>query len=261
MIDFKIGNQMLKTVSPVYDHNKTMLAVFLSLGIESEMTNDLVEDILLQLYPQTATWGLDYWEDALNIQTNKALPYEERRAKVLSKMQTRWPITKGRLEDIINNFIASKSGYVEEIFNEYRFKINIPLTDKKVYYKELVETVNEIKPAHLSYSLEGIAGNNTVTAHQMWARNFVKYLMCGTFYPKDDEYWTGRSFNRKARVKSTIYDFEVDYLVCGTFSLGDDEVTGRSINRKTIMGSDIYTFDVLYPMCGAFNSGEVSFSA
>jgi len=257
MITSKKGREMLKTISPIYEQNQTMLAIFQAIGLESEMTEELVDDILLQWFPQTATWGIVYWEDALNIPINESMGLEERRARILTKMQTRWPITKSRMEAIINNFIASKNGYIDEIFSEYMFKINIPLTDGKIYYRELIETVNEVKPAHLAFTVEGIAGNNKIAIKQMWAHNFIKYLICGTFYPKDDEYWIGRSFNRKAKVESTVYDFEVDYLICGTFSIGDDGMTGRSANRKATIGSGIYDFDVNYPICGTFSAREV----
>lgn len=218
MITSKKGKEMLKTISPIYEQNQTMLAIFQAIGLESEMTEELVDDILLQWFPQTATWGIVYWEDALNIPINESMDLEERRARILTKMQTRWPITKSRMEAIINNFITSKNGYIDEIFSEYMFKINIPLTDGKIYYKELIETINEVKPAHLAFTVEGIAGNDKIAIKQMWAHNFIKYLICGTFYPKDDEYWIGSSFNRKAGVESTAYDFEVDYLICGTFT-------------------------------------------
>lgn len=257
MITSKKGKEMLKTISPIYEQNQTMLAIFQAIGLESEMTEELVDDILLQWFPQTATWGIVYWEDALNIPINESMDLEERRARILTKMQTRWPITKSRMEAIINNFIASKNGYIDEIFSEYMFKINIPLTDGKIYYRELIETVNEVKPAHLAFTVEGIAGNNKIAIKQMWAHNFIKYLICGTFYPKDDEYWIGRSFNRRVGVESTVYDFEVDYLICGTFSVGDDGMTGRSANRKATIGSGIYDFDVNYPICGTFSAREV----
>lgn len=256
MITSQKGKQMLETVSPIYADNKTMLAIFQAIGQEGEMTDELIDDILLQLFPQTATWGLDLWEEALQIPTNKSLDLTVRRSRILTKMQTRWPVTKGRMEAIINNFVTSKNAYIKELFHKYMFTINIPLTNKRIYYKELIETVNEVKPAHLSYTVEGIAGNNSIAVKQMWAHNFINYLMCGTFYPEDNEYWTGRSFNRKTSIKSTLYNFEVDYLMCGTFYPGGD-LGGRSANRKVTIGSGMYKFNVKYPICGTFSAGEV----
>lgn len=257
MITSQKGLRMLDSISPIYDQNKVMLSIFQSLGLEAEMTDDLIDDILLQLFPQTATWGLKYWEDALNIPVNESLTLENRRTKILVKMQTRWPVTRLRMESIINNFISSKNGYIQEIFEEYMFKIHIPLTDERIYYKDLIETVNEVKPAHLSYTVEGLAGNNVISVKQLWARNFINYLMCGTFYPRDDEYWIGRSFNRKTSTDSTLYHFEVEYLICGTFYPGSSESIGKSFNTKISAGSGIYDFDVNYSICGTFNTGEV----
>lgn len=257
MITSQKGKDMLETVSPIYEQNETMLAIFQSIGLEEEMTTELIDDILLQLYPQTATWGLKFWEEALMIPTNESVSLEARRSRILSKMQTRWPITRGRMEAIINSFITSKNGYINEIFDKYMFKINIPLTDKRIYYKELIETVNEVKPAHLSYTVEGIAGNNTIAIKQLWAHNFINYLMCGTFYPEDNEYWIGRSFNRKVSLESTLYHFEVDYLICGTFYPAGEGVVGKAVNSKVLIESNLYDFNVKYPICGTFNAGEV----
>ena len=257
MITSQKGKEMIQTVSPIYEQNETMLAIFQSIGLEEEMTAELIDDILLQLYPQTATWGLKFWEEALQIPVNESMTLDARRSRILSKMQTRWPVTKGRMEAIINNFITSKNGYIKEIFNEYVFTINIPLTDKRIYYKELIETVNEVKQAHLSYTVEGIAGNNVIAVKQLWAHNFINYLMCGTFYPEDNEYWIGRSFNRKVSVESALYHFGVDYLICGTFYPGGEGLTGKSANRKVAIQNNLYDFNVKYPICGTFNAGEV----
>lgn len=257
MITNQKGLKMLDSVSPIYGQNKVMLAIYEAVGREAEATETIIDEIALQLFPQTATWGLKYWEEALSIPVNESLTLENRRTKILVKMQTRWPVTKQRMEAIINNFITSKNAYIQEIYEEYMFKIHIPLPDERIYYRDLIETVEEVKPAHLAYEVEGTAGNNIIAVKQLWARNFINYLMCGTFYPKDDEYWTGRSFNRKTATNSTLYSFEVEYLICGTFYPGGDENIGRSFNRKVGPSSKVYNFDVTYPICGTFNAGEV----
>lgn len=251
------GQQLFETVTPIYYQSIVMSSIFQAIGEEFENIDELTEEVLLQLFPQTATWGIVYWEEATHIPINNAVPLEQRRARILSKMQTRWPVTKSRMEAIINNFVSSKNAYIKQLYDQYKFVINIPLTGEKVYYSGLVETVEEVKPAHLAYTVEGIAGENNIITSRKFAYNFLKYLICGTFYPKDDEYWKGHSANRSMTTIFQMYTFDVDYLICGTFETKDTDKGGSLIDKKISAESMCYSFDVVYPICGMFYPEEV----
>ncbi|AKN32371.1 hypothetical protein Ccar_16475 [Clostridium carboxidivorans P7] len=110
--------------------------------------DESVEDLLLQVFPQTATWGLKYWEEFCGISTNESLDINTRRSKVLSKLSQVSPITRLKVENIVKNFV--KDSYVENIPKEYAFRVNLN-GEFNFSLQELRDVIEDIKPAHLAY--------------------------------------------------------------------------------------------------------------
>jgi len=80
------GKRMLGYVAPVYDQSKIMQAIFEANGQEIDDLQEWVDGIRDQIFPQSATWGLKYWEQLLGIPTDESKPINERRSVVASKM-------------------------------------------------------------------------------------------------------------------------------------------------------------------------------
>lgn len=59
------------------------MAVGIAGNNEHEKLRAAVADILNQLFVNTATWGLDLWEEFCGLQTNANDAYAQRRARVL----------------------------------------------------------------------------------------------------------------------------------------------------------------------------------
>lgn len=150
MISSVKGRRMLENVSPIYGQSKIMRAIMEATGTEFDGADQLADEVFAQLFPQTVTWGIAYWEALLKIPSNKELPIEQRRARVLSRMRYRWPMTRERLERIVNQFVIGKTARVVEIPYEYAFRIEIPAEDIDWYFP-MLKTVHEIKPAHLEF--------------------------------------------------------------------------------------------------------------
>lgn len=151
MITSAKGRRMLGNISPIYGQSRIMQAIMQAAGAEFDGASQLADEVFAQLFPQTATWGISYWETLLKIPSNKGLSIEQRRARVLSRMQYRRPMTRERLERIVNQFVVGKTARVVEIRNKYSFRAHI-LFGEIIYFYDLYKAVHEAKPAHLQFS-------------------------------------------------------------------------------------------------------------
>ncbi|ACD23760.1 DUF2313 domain-containing protein [Clostridium botulinum] len=150
VINSKKGLQMYNSVSPIYDKNIIMQAIFEAIGSEADLTEKQLDDIMLQIYPQTATWGLVFWEERYKLQTNLDEPIEIRRAKVISRIQTKNKIVNPkRIELTIKNFIKAQ---VEVLDSIAPYILGINITSEKGFHNSLnsmYKEVKRIKPSHM----------------------------------------------------------------------------------------------------------------
>ena len=185
------GRKYLGYISPIYEQSVIMQAIMEAIGAEWDEAEKLADEVLAQLFPQTATWGISYWEWLLGISPNDSLSIEQRRARVLTRMQTRWPMTKERMEQLVRTISQDKQAFIREFFDQYRFEVEFSLT-QSVDLETVYEVIEEAKPAHLSYSL-------AVGLRQGEKRVFIgSALLAGeeiTVYP-----WTARELTSHGKV-------------------------------------------------------------
>jgi hypothetical protein len=149
MIKSKKGQEMFNSVSPIYEQNEIMESIFEAIGTEADMSVVLSDDILLQLFPQTATWGLDIWEQRLGLITNHNEDIKIRRAKIMAKLQSRYVINPNRMACMIQNF-TNGDIEIQENVTPYVFEVDILSEDGFLDdLKDLYSTVKRTKPSHL----------------------------------------------------------------------------------------------------------------
>ncbi|CAL83874.1 DUF2313 domain-containing protein [Clostridium botulinum] len=157
MIKSKKGKEMITYVSPIYEQSKVIQAIFESIGYEWDVAESLADDILKQFFPQSATWGLIYWEEAVSIVTNLTDEIERRRRKVIAKLQSRYAINPKRMALILKNYTGADILITENIA-PYTFEVK--LTGREGFPKsleDLYKEVKRIKPSHLSVRYKLIA--------------------------------------------------------------------------------------------------------
>jgi len=152
MIKSPKGRKFLGYISPIYEQSAIMQTIIDTIGQEWDDVNELVDEVCNQLFPQTATWGIVYWENLLGIPRNDSFPIEQRRTRILTQLQTRWPVTRERMEQIVRTYSGDKQAYISQFFNEYRFEVLFNPV-KSIDLKTVNEVVSETKPAHLDFSL------------------------------------------------------------------------------------------------------------
>lgn len=120
---------------------------------EATRLNAWLQEIVLQLFVETATWRLDTWENELGIETNDTFSIEERKNIVLDKIRYRYQtITKKLLKSIIDKYCISE---IYEDFDTSNIRIK---TIKERGTPEKLQAIqiicNSFIPCHLNYEIE-----------------------------------------------------------------------------------------------------------
>lgn len=125
-----------------------------SLGLEDDKVKLAIQDILNQIFVNTATWGLDNWEKYLGLKIDLSETYENRRARIMTRLRGQGTVTKAMLKNVCESFI---NGTVEIIEDNPNYSFTIKFTDIKgipANMEYLKATVEEVKPAHLAVTYE-----------------------------------------------------------------------------------------------------------
>lgn len=186
---------MITYVSPIYEQSKVMQAIFEAIGYEWDVAESLADDILKQFFPQTATWGLIYWEEAVSIVTNLTEEIERRRRKVIAKLQSRYAINPKRMSLILKNYTGSDIEIIENIA-PYTFEVK--LTSREGFSKnldDLYSEVKRIKPSHLSaiYKLIALTESNLYIGSTSFSGEII------TVYP-----WTPNNIETTGNIEIAL---------------------------------------------------------
>ena len=111
------------------------------------------DELLAQLSPYTADWGLDYWEIALGVGACQGLSLDIRRRQVVAKLQGRGTTTPAVVKAVAETLLGCPVRVVE-VFNEYRVELEVESGGKlPPGAAQLKERLREIMPAHLDWAL------------------------------------------------------------------------------------------------------------
>lgn len=110
------------------------------------------DDLLLQLDPNTATWGLEYWENAFGLPAPRHLTSAERRSRVVARIRGFGTTTVAVLQSVVEAFCPGCDVIVIEHYGDYVVEIGITMITQGL---EDVSGLNDIlkliMPAHLGW--------------------------------------------------------------------------------------------------------------
>ncbi len=113
-------------------------------------------DLYNQVFVDTATWGLSAWEEALKINTDISKSYEFRRERIKAKLRGAGSTTKSMMKQMAAAYSNGEVEVIEDNSN-YGFVIKFVGTiGIPANMPDLIQAIEEIKPAHLSYTFEYI---------------------------------------------------------------------------------------------------------
>lgn len=118
-------------------------------SIELDSKKADVNDLFNQLFVETATWGLLYWEEFLDINTDITKSYEVRRNQVKTKLLASRTLTKQLLLDV---FASYGSGVTTITENRLPYIVETHSTeevpDEDIY--AMFNSLRNIFPAHIN---------------------------------------------------------------------------------------------------------------
>lgn len=158
-----------------YEASPDMTAFQEGIQPEADLMWESRTDLLNQLNPKTATWGLDKWEEAYGIPIDTSKDAEYRRTRIVSKIRGNGTTTVELIRTVSESF-SNGTVDVVELFGEYRVEVRFtgsigipPNMD------DLADALNEVMPAHLAW--EFIIYYRT---HLMLAANTHEFLSAYT---------------------------------------------------------------------------------
>ena len=145
---------MLSRVSPIYARSYVGKWLYQVMGLEMEDARRLFEELRLQTFPETATWGLTYWEQRYGIVPNPTDDLETRRQAVLDHRNARAPMNPARIEAIINGMTGLPVTVTENVA-DYTFGVSIEDTgDGAMDIPAITARLRKIKPSHQCFELD-----------------------------------------------------------------------------------------------------------
>lgn len=156
------AKNMIASVSDgFYDNSYVGKWLYEVMGREYDTAREIAEDILNQLFPETATWGLMYHEIKWGLPVRENLPYEERRQLIYRKRDYRAPMTPYRME----GYLKTATGFDVRIADindpgDYGFVAPHPNVFKAYFMgegtlasKRVRAMLNELKQSHTMFTM------------------------------------------------------------------------------------------------------------
>ncbi|MEK4053343.1 YmfQ family protein [Paenibacillus sp. FSL F4-0087] len=148
------GQELFSYLPSYYETSRVMQADMQSKGTEMDLLYQALDETLDQFFVRTATWGLDFWEQELGIETDHLKPVEQRRAVVESKLRGAGKFS-GRL--VANVAGAYAGGKVDVTFQPEAWSFTVSFVDTMGIppnIDDLKRAIEELKPAHMAVEYE-----------------------------------------------------------------------------------------------------------
>ena len=121
-----------------------------------------------QLCVNTATWGLQYWEQTLGITVEQGKDLEYRRSRIRSKLRGSGVTTVALIESVAESF-SNGDVAVTEYPQAYRLEIKFVGTiGIPPNLEDLTASLREILPAHLAWDYVMVYNTWDMTAQHTW---------------------------------------------------------------------------------------------
>ncbi|MCI8771028.1 MAG: DUF2313 domain-containing protein [Lachnospiraceae bacterium] len=153
--------RMLNSVSTeFYEKSYVGKWLYQVMGLEYDDALNLAEELPLQFFPETATWGLRYHEEKWQIPVREHLSDDDRRKLIYEKMHFKAPMTPYKMEQYIQKIMDDMEVYVSDVHDsgEYVFRPSHPnifkvmcIPKDTLDVRGLKKMLDKIKQSHTVY--------------------------------------------------------------------------------------------------------------
>ena len=222
--------------------------------VEADILYREIAETLKQCFVETATWGLDYWEDMLFLPRGTGKTYDERRSIIYTRMRATRTTTVEVVKELASAFFKPENVTVTEHNENYYF--NIEFENIKVSTAKLQDVINVLeiyKPAHLNYDFTfSVKTNVQINSNEKTGYSYLP--ICNTF--KVGTWWkmyADGSSNKGKVIQAKSYDGYSYLPVCGLYIckkkvkkgytennvvIENNAVVGKAVVGKAVVGGD-----------------------
>ena len=186
--------------------------------VEADILYREITETLKQCFVETATWGLDYWEDMLFLPRGTGKDYDERRSIIYTRMRATRTTTVEVVKELASAFFGPENVTVTEHNSNYSF--NIEFENIKVSTAKLQDVINVLeiyKPAHLNYDFTfSVKTNVQINSNEKTGYSYLP--ICNTF--RTGTWWKmyADGISNKGKViQAKSYDGYSYLPVCGLY--------------------------------------------
>lgn len=140
-----------KSVPPFVAQMREMAELFTAEQPELDRLEGILQELLAQFYIKTATYSLDMWEEEFGLSHDPTLTLQQRRARVLAKLNTRTPATVKMLENLVRQTMGEDIVWIEEHPEDYMFIVYVQEEKLSGLLGIAKDAVHAARPAHLNY--------------------------------------------------------------------------------------------------------------
>jgi uncharacterized protein YmfQ (DUF2313 family) len=144
------GREMFSYLPQYYETSRVMQADMQAKGVEMDLLYQALDETLEQFFVRTATWGLDFWERELGIETDRLKPVEQRRAVVESKLRGAGKFSGRQVANVAEAYAGGK---VDVTFQPEAWSFTVSFVDTMGIppnIDDLKRAIDELKPAHMA---------------------------------------------------------------------------------------------------------------
>lgn len=145
--------RMLQMVTAgFYDNSRIGQSIFQAMGEEWDEMSTWATELPQELFPQTSTWSISYWEELYGITVDESLSLALRRQQIMAKVLYRAPINP----ETIRRGVSALTGCEVEVTDfvaPYTFSVTVHHTDPVQNMTEVWEYIYNMKPSHLRFHL------------------------------------------------------------------------------------------------------------
>lgn len=156
---------LLKDYIPPLICNKMVSKAFEVQQPQIDNLSSNIEELTDQGFIETSSWSLPLWEEEFGVKSKVDDTLENRRNRVLAKKRGIGTTTVPTVENICNSFL-DKTTVTEHSANYYFDLLLESYSGFHNYLEDLIEIIEEIKPAHLgvNYHLMATTQSNLYIA-------------------------------------------------------------------------------------------------
>lgn len=147
-----VAQRMISRVSPIYENSYVAKWLYEVMGRELDDAEIRFAELREQANPETATWGLRYWEQRYGIEVDETRSLAARRADIIARRGARAPMNPARMEKILST-MTGRAVHVEENVAPYTIRVDIESGGDPLDYTAVTERLKRIKPSHIAFQV------------------------------------------------------------------------------------------------------------